>query len=128
MVKQGKLLRLDLGLGVFGHGQVVEVDAVKLRQLFRVPVITDNQRNIASKFATVMTMQQVNQTVIVLRHHDRHACFLLRQFELPGHVKTLRDWAKRLFKIGHGDIEIAQIPFHAHQKQIIFRILMLVCV
>ena len=80
---------LGPSLVVLFHRDMVEVNAVKFRQSLRFGVIADDQRNLASQFTDLMTVQQISQTVVLARSQYRHARAVARQGHAPLHLKAL---------------------------------------
>ncbi len=104
----------------------MERDTVEFRQTLGITVVADDQRDVAGQFATLVPMQEIGQAMVVLRDHDGHACTLLWEIELPLHLQTLGDRAEVLAERIGFNSRATQVPLHAHEKQVVLRILMLV--
>ena len=64
--------------------------------------------------------------MVELRHEHRQARLAARLGEAPGHAEAGGDGAEGSGELGQIEVEIRQIPFHPHQKQLQLGVLMLV--
>ena len=62
---------LGLGLGVDRDGDVLVGDAVTLDQLAEVGVVRDHHRDVDREVTAAVAIEQVEEAVIELRHHDQ---------------------------------------------------------
>ena len=79
---------------------------------------------VAAKFAGLMAVKNVGQAVQMLRDQDRDSRHVPAGFQRPLHIES----GGELFEaVGErGQIEAFQSPFHAHEKQTLGAILMLI--
>ena len=85
---QPQQLGLRLRLGVAGDGDVDEGDAVPLRDRRQVGVVGDDQRDVDGQFTQTPAVEQVDQAVVELRHHQQHPAALLLGPDGQNRVET----------------------------------------
>lgn len=79
-------LSLLLRLGVLGHGQVVELDAVAPGQGLELRVVRHDDGHLDAQLARLGAEQQVVEAVANLGHHDEHARLLRHRPDLVVHL------------------------------------------
>lgn len=92
-------LALLLGFCILRHGQVVELNAVALRQRLVIRMIGDNDWDIDAQLTGPHAKQQVIKTVANLGHHDKHPSLAGRGTDIVRHFVR----GSQLVK-GHGQV------------------------
>ena len=109
---------LGLGLVVLVHRNVVERDAVELRQRPRLGVVAHDQRDGAGEFAGLVAVEQVHQAVQVAGHEDRHRGAGRRVLHPPAHSEALGDGLELARQILAGSrSKSVQVPLDPHEEQ-----------
>jgi hypothetical protein len=86
----------------------------------------DDEGDLASQFATLVTVEQVLKAVIVLGNEDGDARTIGSVSDSPAHLKVAGDRSKMFGKLGEIESEICRIEFDSRQKKIRFFVSMLV--
>jgi hypothetical protein len=89
-------------------------------------MIADHQGETAGKLPHLVTIKKIDQAMLVMRNKDRDRGLLLVHRQLPGKSILRRQRGKNPGKCLRVQIEPAQGPLDAHEKQPLHRILMLV--
>src|SRR5208283_3413500 len=124
-MQQFQLLCFGLRLVLFGDGNVMEGDTVKIGVAFRVQMAADDQRKIALEFSAALAIQQIHQPVIKLGNEDGHPRAVIAQGDAPVHAELVRNRAKRPVEVLHVQAEPVEVPFDTRQVVALFAGLML---
>jgi hypothetical protein len=73
-----------------------------------------------------MPVEQINQTVHVLRYKNGYSWAPRRKRHAPDHAEAISHALKGPREIAHIDGESVEVPFDAHQEKLLFPILMLI--
>ena len=99
-------LRLRLAGGIDGY--VVERDAIELRESPSVWMVADDERDPASKLATLVPVKQVEQAVLLAGDKDRHRSRRGGILHAPAHLELLGHRAETLGKLKRLHVETVQ--------------------
>jgi hypothetical protein len=124
--KQGDLFSFCLALVFFGDGDDEERDAVEVSDSLAIWMVGDDEGDLASQFATMVTVEQVLKAVIVLGNEDGDARTIGSVSDSPAHLKVAGDRSKMFGKLGEIESEICRVEFDSRQKKIRFFVSMLV--
>ena len=95
---------------------------VEVRNGLIVGVVGNNQRDVTGKFAALVTIEQIDQAVIVLRDENDHARAMRGLRQAPIHLKLFGDGREvsrevgEIF-IGEINVEVFGIELDAHQEE-----------
>src|SRR6202161_2731441 len=110
------LLRLTL---VFFADRYDEIrHSVEVGDPLVVGVFENYQRNIAMQFATLLTVEQVLQAMVVLRDENGDARPVCGAGNAPVHLELTREGRKTLGKFRKIKIEISHVELNPRQKQV----------
>src|SRR5258708_5111545 len=115
LCEQLALLALGFGFILLGHFHPVKGNAVKIRVAFSVGMIADDERNLASQFAGVPSVEQVHQAMIIFGNEYRDAQPFTRKCDLPLDIHPLRNRREVASEIPHLDLESVEVPFGARE-------------
>jgi hypothetical protein len=103
---------------------VLELDPVESRKPCTIPMVADNERNAAMKFAFTLPVQEIRQTVKVLRDENGHPRDFRHLVEPPLHLQ----FRGQLLKIPPErlQVEFLERPFDSHKEQAGLVVLMLI--
>jgi len=89
-------------------------------------MVRDDQRNFAAQLSAAVTIQQIDEAVVVLRNHHDHARAMIGVGEPPLHLELFSHWGKMAREISEVDVKFGGIKFHPHQEKIRLVIAMLI--
>jgi hypothetical protein len=89
-------------------------------------VVAEHQRYLARQFAALMQVQQIDQAVRVLGNQNRHGGGSKRILQPPAHAETFGHSGELPPEARFVQRESVQVPLHAHEKQTVLLILMLI--
>lgn len=108
-------LRLLLGLGLLGDGQVVELDAVALGEGAVLGVVGDDDGHLDVQLARLHAEEQVVEAVANLGHHDEHAHLARHRPNVPRHLVLRGERRKRRHEV-LGRFGRRGAKVHAHEE------------
>src|ERR1700727_954264 len=120
LAKEGDLLLFCLAFVFFGYGDDEEGDAVEVSDSLAIWMVGDDEGDLASQFATLVTVEQVLKAVIVLGHEDGNARTIRSVSDSPAPLKIAGDRSKMFGKLGEIESEICRIECAPRQKKIRF--------
>ena len=91
---------------------------------FGIRVIADDGGNGEAQFPGLVAVQQVRQAVQMLRDEEGHARRMRHQVETPAHVEPGRQRLE--FPAKALQVEALELPFHPHEEEFGFGILVLI--
>src|ERR1700689_4011486 len=100
LVDQGMDLLLGFMLVVFGDRNNRVGNLVKVRDRLVVGMIRNDERDVAGEFAALVTVEEIDEAVIVLRDQDDHSRTIGRLSEVPLHLKLFGDGGKMFGEVG----------------------------
>jgi len=110
------LLLLGDLLVLFRDGDDDEGNSVEVGDGLVIGVIGDDQRDVAIEFPDLVAVEQVDETVVILRNHDYHSFALARVREMPFHSEAVGDGIELLGKFAEGKVEASGIEFDPHEE------------
>src|ERR1700751_936033 len=106
---------LDLLLVLLCHWNYAVGDVVKVCVIFRVGMIADHQRNLASEFASALPVEQIYKAVVILGDKNGYARTVVRGGDAPLNRKLFGDGREPLWKILEVELETGKIPFKTRE-------------
>ena len=108
-------LALLLDLGVFGDGEVVELNTVCLGHVGKFGVVGDNYGDLDLQLSGLDAEEEVVQAVSDLGYHDQDLGLGVYRADVIGHAHLLREISHRLLQ-GSELSRMAKV--HAHEKHL----------
>ncbi|MCY1362333.1 hypothetical protein D9M69_490470 [compost metagenome] len=106
-----------LGLGVAGHRQVDEADALALGHGPQVQVVGDDGGDPHVHLALLVAVEQVGQAVVVLAHHQQHAHGLGGAVQGPLHLEAAGHRIEALFDfVDVALVLVVEAEHRAHEE------------
>lgn len=109
-------LLLLRGLGVLGHGEVVEGDAVALGQVGELRVVGYNERDLNAQLSDLHPVEQVVETVSDLGDHKQHTGLLAGGLDLVVHLVLLGQGREGLGQVLRGGGLGFVLEMHPHEE------------
>ncbi len=94
-------------------------DFVEVGNGLVVGVIGDDQRDLAGEFAALVTVEKIDEAVIVFRDQDDHARAMRGLRQAPLHLEFVGDGREMFGEVGEVfigeiDVEVFGIELYAH--------------
>lgn len=102
-----------LGLGVLGHGEVVEGDVVGLGERFEVGVVGDDQGNVDGELARLLPEEEVVEAVADFGHHDEDLGLLRHGTQRVVHLHGGGERVEFRGEMGRG---LGWTKVHSHEE------------
>ncbi len=107
------------------HRNDVIRNTVKVRVTLRVRMVADNQRNFAGEFADPLSIEQINETVIIFRNKYGYSRTVGRRGDAPLNGKFLGNRRKPFREVFQIELEASEVPFDAGKIESFFSRLVL---
>jgi hypothetical protein len=105
---------------------VMKRHPIELREWPRILVVADDQGDAAVQLANLVPIEQVDETMLIVRDQQRYRDLSLSENDLPVDLQPFRQWGELLPELQFIKIEIAQRPFDTHEEEAQLSILVLV--
>ena len=88
----------------------------------QIGVVGDHQRDLGVQLAGLPPPEQIDQTMALLRDHDRHASGTVGKADSPVHPMLARQWGERRIELIPAQAEALALDLHPHEKSAVGRI------
>ena len=114
--KDGQDLPLLLLLRLRGDGKVPKGNIKEVGPPFRSLMIGDNYRNIDRQLPSPVSLQHIDQTMVVLRHQNADSGLPVRKIYLKIHIKNFGDRSEGIGNLFLRNLKSGQIKQGPHKK------------